>query len=264
MPDGTIHKGTTLDSERRAPRAGRPLAARTVARQRCPGGRRERAAVVTRFRRDRACSRAPAPAFADAGSPAGRGAPGPLTVYPDHARRTLFYYPPGDLAIATARQARPTCICCTRATPDPRRRAIAARRWSAASSPLRLVMNGPTLAQINDGAQGAVRLRRRRDRAAAASDPARRSPRSSTRPRRTGAPAASGEQARCFRPVTSKKRERRGARDGYWTERHLHARARGHRRATPVGRARTRRPRAERRLRVPRRRHRARSSRCRN
>ena len=60
---------------------------------------------------------------------------GPLVVYPDDARRNLFYFPPGDLVIATGEAARPTSISCTRGIPDPRRQATAARLSSAASSP---------------------------------------------------------------------------------------------------------------------------------
>ena len=38
------------------------------------------------------------------GSAADRRSAGPLTVYPDDARRTLFYYPPGELTIAVKRR----------------------------------------------------------------------------------------------------------------------------------------------------------------
>src|SRR5262249_44700176 len=89
-------QGHQLDSKRLAARADWQVAARTVAGH-APGeiamGIRAAATACVFL----TCAN---PAQATPDLRLGRTA-GPLTVYPDDTVRTLFYYPPGDLAIAT-------------------------------------------------------------------------------------------------------------------------------------------------------------------
>jgi hypothetical protein len=68
---------------------------------------------------------------------------GALTVYPDHARRTLFYYPPGDLTIAVKDGAFDVHLLHARYTGSA---ATGDRGATMVRSifTLRLVMNGPT------------------------------------------------------------------------------------------------------------------------
>jgi hypothetical protein len=165
-----------------------------------------------------ACLACAAPALAEPDLRQARRA-GPLVVYPDDARRNLFYFPPGDLVIATSGTGEPDIHLLharytgSAATGD-RGTAVVRSIFS-----LRLVMSGPTLQQINDARRalsasvGSTELRplpiRRLESAivyasAAGSD----------------APAASGENARAL-PAGHFEATENGAapRDGYWTER---------------------------------------------
>ena len=89
-----------------------------------------------------------APAFAAPDLRDGRRA-GPLTVYPDDARRNLFYFAPGDLAIATRDGGQPDLHLLharytgTAATGD-RGTAVVRSIFT-----VRIVMNGPTLRDVN-------------------------------------------------------------------------------------------------------------------
>lgn len=90
-----------------------------------------------------------APAFAAPDLRQGRRA-GALTVYPDDARRDLFYVPPGDLAIATGEAGEPDIhLLHARYTGSAARgdRGTAVLR---SIFTVRLVMSGPTLADINE------------------------------------------------------------------------------------------------------------------
>src|SRR5438132_10451484 len=75
---------------------------------------------------------------------------GPLVVYADDARRSLFYFPPGDLAIPTGGQGEPDVhLLHARYTGS----AATGDRGTAVVRSIftvRLVMSGPTLQQIND------------------------------------------------------------------------------------------------------------------
>jgi hypothetical protein len=106
-----------------------------------------------------------APAYTTPDLRQGRRAAG-LTVYPDDRRPNLFYFGPGDLAIATAADGQPDIHLLharytgTAATGD---RGVAIVR---SIFTVRLVMNGPTLREINEAraalaasARGAVELR---------------------------------------------------------------------------------------------------------
>lgn len=82
---------------------------------------------------------------------------GTLTVYPDDSRRTLFYYPPGALAIATREGGAPDIHLLharytgTAATGD---RGVAVVR---SVFTLRVVMDGPTPTQLADARQALAR-----------------------------------------------------------------------------------------------------------
>ena len=75
---------------------------------------------------------------------------GPLTVYPDDTRRNLFYFAPGDLAIATGEGGEPDVHLLharyTGSAPTGDRGTAVVRSIFT----VRLVMSGPTPREIND------------------------------------------------------------------------------------------------------------------
>ena len=145
---------------------------------------------------------------------------GPLVVYPDDARQNLFYFPPGDLVIATGEAGGPDVhLLHARYTGS----AATGDRGTAVVRSIftvRLVMSGPTLPQINEA---------RKALSASAGAPTELRPLPIRRVESAivyatadgaGAPEAPGEKARVL-PSGHFEASEHGAapRDGYWTER---------------------------------------------
>ena len=147
---------------------------------------------------------------------------GPLTVYPDDARRGVFYYPPGELTIAVKNGAFDVHLLHARYTGSA---ATGDRGTTMVRSifSLRLVMDGPTPSQLTAARRelmasvgaggGAIELRplpiRRLESAIVYAAPAGPlSPQAGRGDEVTTLPAGHAEETDAPRP-----------RDGYWTER---------------------------------------------
>jgi hypothetical protein len=146
---------------------------------------------------------------------------GPLIVYPDDARRNLFYFPPGDLVIATSEAGEPDVhLLHARYTGS----AATGDRGTAVIRSiftLRLVMSGPTLQQITDARKvlsavtgGSTELRPLPIRRVESAIVYATAPGSAASP-------SSGEAGRAlpaghFEPTESAAA---APREGYWTER---------------------------------------------
>lgn len=144
------------------------------------------------------------PAFATPDLRQGR-AVGVLTVYPDHARRTLFYYPPGELTIAVTQDGAPDVHLLHARYTGSAAMGDRGAKMVRSIFTLRLVMNGPTTVQLTAARReltasvgGAIELRplpiRRLESAVVYAT--------------TTLPSGHVEETDAPRP-----------RDGYWTER---------------------------------------------